>query len=77
MATAKGLRDVFGRMGFNDQEIVALSGRLLLLLPTLLLVNSTAISRNHRDYLILLHILIVILPPAIRCSRFGSLSRVG
>lgn len=26
MATAKGLRDVFGRMGFNDREIVALSG---------------------------------------------------
>lgn len=26
MATAKGLRDVFYRMGFNDQEIVALSG---------------------------------------------------
>ena len=25
-ATAAGLRDVFGRMGFNDQEIVALSG---------------------------------------------------
>ena len=25
-ATAKGLRDVFYRMGFNDQEIVALSG---------------------------------------------------
>ena len=26
MATAKGLRDVFYRMGFNDREIVALSG---------------------------------------------------
>ena len=26
MKTAQGLRDVFGRMGFNDQEIVALSG---------------------------------------------------
>ena len=26
MSTAKGLRDVFGRMGFNDREIVALSG---------------------------------------------------
>jgi cytochrome c peroxidase len=26
MATAKGLRDIFYRMGFNDQEIVALSG---------------------------------------------------
>lgn len=25
-ATAQGLRDVFGRMGFNDQEIVALAG---------------------------------------------------
>ena len=24
--TAQGLRDVFYRMGFNDQEIVALSG---------------------------------------------------
>jgi len=26
MATAEGLRNIFGRMGFNDQEIVALSG---------------------------------------------------
>jgi Peroxidase len=26
MATAQGLRDTFGRMGFSDQEIVALSG---------------------------------------------------
>lgn len=26
MATAKGLRDVFYRMGFNDRDIVALSG---------------------------------------------------
>ncbi|CAN0392081.1 unnamed protein product, partial [Hapterophycus canaliculatus] len=26
MATAKGLRDVFYRMGFDDREIVALSG---------------------------------------------------
>lgn len=26
MATAQGLRDVFYRMGFNDREIVALSG---------------------------------------------------
>jgi cytochrome c peroxidase len=26
MATAQGLRDIFGRMGFIDQEIVALSG---------------------------------------------------
>jgi cytochrome c peroxidase len=26
MATAAGLRTVFNRMGFNDQEIVALSG---------------------------------------------------
>ena len=24
--SAEGLREVFGRMGFNDQEIVALSG---------------------------------------------------
>ena len=26
MATAQGLRDVFGRMGFGDKDIVALSG---------------------------------------------------
>lgn len=37
MATAKGLRSIFYRMGFNDQEIVALSG-------------AHALGRCHADY---------------------------
>jgi catalase (peroxidase I) len=44
MKTAEGLRKVFNRMGFNDQEIVALSGAHALGISSLSSSSSSSSS---------------------------------